>query len=95
VPGQILSTVLTVLGGVAAALAVYWVLKTTLHSNSLLLMVMLLWGQAGFSMVLLSAAIKDPRSSDAFPSRQSAPSHRPVFPLLGAWPRSIRLDGIL
>jgi alpha-glucoside transport system permease protein len=35
-----------------------WLQQSTLHSNSLLLMVMLLWGQAGFSMVLLSAAIK-------------------------------------
>ncbi|MBA4860869.1 sugar ABC transporter permease [Streptomyces sp. PSKA54] len=35
-----------------------WLQQSTLHANSLLLMVMLLWGQAGFSMVLLSAAIK-------------------------------------
>jgi len=35
-----------------------WLQQTTWHANSLLLMVMLLWGQAGFSMVLLSAAIK-------------------------------------
>ncbi|MFJ1971162.1 carbohydrate ABC transporter permease [Streptomyces sp. NPDC087903] len=35
-----------------------WLQQSTLHSNSMLLMVMLLWGQAGFSMVLLSAAIK-------------------------------------
>lgn len=35
-----------------------WLQQSTLHTNSLLLMLMLLWGQAGFSMVLLSAAIK-------------------------------------
>jgi alpha-glucoside transport system permease protein len=35
-----------------------WLQQTTWHANSLLLMLMLLWGQAGFSMVLLSAAIK-------------------------------------
>lgn len=35
-----------------------WLQQSTLHANSMLLMVMLLWGQAGFSMVLLSAAIK-------------------------------------
>lgn len=35
-----------------------WLQQSTLHANSLLLMIMLLWGQAGFSMVLLSAAIK-------------------------------------
>ncbi|MDW8809794.1 sugar ABC transporter permease [Streptomyces scabiei] len=37
---------------------VAWLQESTAHSNSMLLMVMLLWGQAGFSMVLLSAAIK-------------------------------------
>jgi alpha-glucoside transport system permease protein len=35
-----------------------WLQQTSWHANSLLLMLMLLWGQAGFSMVLLSAAIK-------------------------------------
>ena len=35
-----------------------WLQQTTWHANSMLLMIMLLWGQAGFSMVLLSAAIK-------------------------------------
>ena len=35
-----------------------WLQQSTLHTNSMLLMIMLLWGQAGFSMVLLSAAIK-------------------------------------
>jgi alpha-glucoside transport system permease protein len=49
------------LNGIVTALGhdpVPWLQQSTLHSNSLLLMVMLLWGQAGFSMVLLSAAIK-------------------------------------
>lgn len=35
-----------------------WLEQSTLHLNSLLLMVVLLWGQVGFSMVLLSAAVK-------------------------------------
>jgi alpha-glucoside transport system permease protein len=35
-----------------------WLSLSHLHVNSLLLMVMLLWAQAGYSMVLLSAAIK-------------------------------------
>lgn len=35
-----------------------WLSLHTLHVNSLLLMVMLLWAQAGYAMVLLSAAIK-------------------------------------
>jgi alpha-glucoside transport system permease protein len=37
---------------------VNWLQLSTLRFNSLLLMVMLLWMQAGFAMVLLSAAIK-------------------------------------
>jgi alpha-glucoside transport system permease protein len=37
---------------------VNWLQLSTLRFNSFLLMVMLLWIQAGFAMVLLSAAIK-------------------------------------
>ncbi|NYD42924.1 carbohydrate ABC transporter permease [Nocardioides panaciterrulae] len=37
---------------------VAWLQTSTLHLNSLLLMVVLLWAQVGFSMVLLSAAVK-------------------------------------
>jgi alpha-glucoside transport system permease protein len=35
-----------------------WLQKSNLHLNSLLLMLILLWAQVGFSMVLLSAAVK-------------------------------------
>jgi alpha-glucoside transport system permease protein len=35
-----------------------WTQENTWHFNSMALMAMLLWGQIGFSMVLLSAAIK-------------------------------------
>jgi alpha-glucoside transport system permease protein len=35
-----------------------WLEQSQFHLNSLLLMVVLLWGQIGFSMVLLSAAVK-------------------------------------
>lgn len=35
-----------------------WLQTSTLHLNSFLLMVILLWMQVGFSMVLLSAAVK-------------------------------------
>jgi alpha-glucoside transport system permease protein len=37
---------------------VQWLQKQDLHVNSLLLMVILVWLQVGFSMVLLSAAVK-------------------------------------
>ncbi|MFI1509513.1 carbohydrate ABC transporter permease [Streptomyces sp. NPDC020597] len=49
------------LNGVVTAFGhdpVPWLQQSTAHANSMLLMIMLLWGQAGFSMVLLSAAIK-------------------------------------
>ena len=35
-----------------------WLTTSTFHLNSLLLMVVLLWSQIGFAMVLLSAAVK-------------------------------------
>jgi alpha-glucoside transport system permease protein len=37
---------------------VYWYSIETLKLNSLLLMVILIWTQVGYSMVLLSSAIK-------------------------------------
>ena len=37
---------------------VAWLQQSTLHLNSLLLMIILMWAQVGFSMVLLSAAVK-------------------------------------
>ncbi len=37
---------------------VAWLQTSTLHFNSILLMVVLLWAQVGFAMVLLSAAVK-------------------------------------
>jgi alpha-glucoside transport system permease protein len=49
------------LNGVWTALGfdpVPWLQQSQFHLNSLLLMVILLWAQVGFSMVLLSAAVK-------------------------------------
>lgn len=37
---------------------IVWLQEQTLHFNSFLLMVILIWAQVGFSMVLLSAAVK-------------------------------------
>nr|WP_276610834.1 sugar ABC transporter permease [Kineococcus siccus] len=57
-PGQeqigLLNAVWTRLGGEPVA----WLSLSTAHLNSLLLMAILVWTQAGFAMVLLSAAIK-------------------------------------
>lgn len=48
------NAIVTALGGDP----VPWLQKSTFHSNSLLLMIMLLWSGMGFAMVLLSAAVK-------------------------------------
>ncbi len=48
------NAIVTSLGGNPVA----WLEQSQFHINSLFLMVMLLWAQVGFSMVLLSAAIK-------------------------------------
>ena len=37
---------------------IVWLQEQTLHLNSIFLMVILIWAQVGFSMVLLSAAVK-------------------------------------
>jgi len=37
---------------------IVWLQQSTLHLNSFLLMIILIWAQVGFSMVLLSAAVK-------------------------------------
>ncbi len=46
------------IGGLFGASPVAWLQTSTLHLNSLLLMVILVWTQVGYAMVLLSAAIK-------------------------------------
>lgn len=48
------NAIVVALGGNPVA----WLEQSQFHLNSLFLMVMLLWAQVGFSMVLLSAAIK-------------------------------------
>jgi alpha-glucoside transport system permease protein len=50
----LLNAIVTKLGHAPVA----WLSLSNFHANSLLLMVMLLWAQAGYSMVLLSSAIK-------------------------------------
>jgi alpha-glucoside transport system permease protein len=56
--GQTQIGLLNALAGVFHWGPVAWLQKSTFHLNSLLLMVILLWAQVGFSMVLLSAAVK-------------------------------------
>lgn len=56
-----------------------WLDKTDFHLNSFLLMVMLLWAQIGFAMVLLSAAIKGVPVDTIEAARIDGASERQIF----------------
>jgi len=58
---------------------VTWLETNTLHLNSLLLMVILIWGQVGFSMVLLSAAVKGVPVDTIEAARIDGASERQIF----------------
>ena len=58
---------------------VAWLQKSDLHLNSLLLMVILLWAQVGFSMVLLSAAVKGVPGDTLEAARIDGASERAIF----------------
>jgi alpha-glucoside transport system permease protein len=56
-----------------------WLQNDTFHLNSLLLMVILLWSQVGYSMVLLSAAVKGVPVDTLEAARIDGASDRQVF----------------
>jgi len=56
-----------------------WLEQNEFHLNSLLLMVMLLWAQVGFSMVLLSAAIKGVPGDTIEAARIDGANERQIF----------------
>jgi alpha-glucoside transport system permease protein len=56
-----------------------WLQKSTFHLNSLLLMVILLWAQIGFSMVLLSAAVKGVPADTLEAARIDGANERQIF----------------
>ena len=58
---------------------VAWLNTSTLHLNSLLLMVILMWAQVGFSMVLLSAAVKGVPIDTLEAARIDGASERQIF----------------
>jgi alpha-glucoside transport system permease protein len=58
---------------------VAWLEQSQFHLNSVLLMVMLLWAQVGFSMVLLSAAIKGVPVDTIEAARIDGASEKQVF----------------
>jgi alpha-glucoside transport system permease protein len=56
-----------------------WTEQSTLHLNSMMLMVILLWAQVGFSMVLLSAAIKGVPVDTVEAARIDGANERQIF----------------
>jgi len=58
---------------------VFWYGQSTLHLNSLLLMIILIWTQVGFSMVLLSAAIKGVPEDTVEAGRIDGAGERRIF----------------
>ena len=56
-----------------------WLEQNQLHINSFLLMLMLLWAQVGFSMVLLSAAIKGVPGDTLEAARIDGAGERQIF----------------
>jgi alpha-glucoside transport system permease protein len=58
---------------------VAWLDTSTFRLNSLLLMVILLWAQVGFSMVLLSAAVKSVPTDTIEAARIDGASERQIF----------------
>jgi alpha-glucoside transport system permease protein len=58
---------------------VAWLQQSQWHLNSLLLMVVLLWSQVGFSMVLLSAAVKGVPGDTLEAARIDGANERQIF----------------
>lgn len=77
--GQPQVGVLNALGDGLGGSPVAFMQQSHLHINSLLLMVMLVWAQAGFSMVLLSAAIKGVPEDTLEAARIDGASERQSF----------------
>jgi alpha-glucoside transport system permease protein len=58
---------------------VQWLQQSQFHFNSMLLMVIMLWSQVGFSMVLLSSAVKGVPVDTVEAARIDGASERQVF----------------
>jgi alpha-glucoside transport system permease protein len=56
-----------------------WLQESTLHLNSFLLMLVLLWAQVGFAMVLLSAAVKGVPVDTIEAARIDGANERKIF----------------
>ena len=71
----LLNAIWTGLGGNPIA----WLQQSQFHLNSLLLMVVLLWAQVGFAMVLLSAAVKGVPADTLEAARIDGATERQTF----------------
>ncbi|GAB3255041.1 carbohydrate ABC transporter permease [Nocardioides dilutus] len=69
------NAIVTGLGGDPVA----WIQENTLHFNSFLLMVMLIWMNVGFAMVLLSAAVKGVPGETLEAARIDGANERQIF----------------
>lgn len=69
------NAIVTALGGEPVA----WLQESTLRLNSFLLMIMLLWAQVGFAMVLLSAAVKGVPVDTLEAARIDGANERQIF----------------
>ena len=65
--------------GVFGADPIAWLEKSSFHLNSLMLMMVLLWAQVGFSMVLLSAAVKGVPGDTLEAARIDGADERQIF----------------
>ena len=69
------NAIVTAFGGDPIA----WVQENTFHLNSFLLMVMLLWMNVGFAMVLCSAAVKGVPGETMEAARIDGANERQIF----------------
>jgi alpha-glucoside transport system permease protein len=65
--------------GVFGADPIAWLEKNDFHLNSIFLMMVLLWAQVGFSMVLLSAAVKSVPGDTLEAARIDGADERQIF----------------
>nr|MDQ2961179.1 sugar ABC transporter permease [Candidatus Dormibacteraeota bacterium] len=70
---------LNAIRGLFGAGPIPWVQTSTLHLNSLLLMVIMIWTQVGYAMVLLSAAIKSVPDDTVEAGRIDGAGERRIF----------------
>jgi alpha-glucoside transport system permease protein len=79
IKGQTQIGLLNAILGIFHGGPVQWLQQTHFHLNSMLLMVILLWSQVGFAMVLLSAAVKGVPVDTLEAARIDGANERQIF----------------